>query len=35
VLDLGEASREAVLKRLAPVAAGLTLLLLLLWRRRR
>jgi carbon monoxide dehydrogenase subunit G len=35
VLDLGEASREAVLKRVAPVAAGLTLLLLLLWRRRR
>jgi uncharacterized protein len=35
VLDLGEASREAVLKRVVPVAAGLGLLLLLLWRRRR
>jgi uncharacterized protein len=35
VLDLGEASREAVLKRLAPVAAGIALLALLLWRRRR
>jgi carbon monoxide dehydrogenase subunit G len=35
VLDLGEASREAVLKRLAPVAAAMTLLVLLLWRRRR
>jgi carbon monoxide dehydrogenase subunit G len=35
VLDLGEASREAVVKRLAPVAAGIVLLALLLWRRRR
>jgi uncharacterized protein len=35
VLDLGEASREAVAKRLAPVAAGAVLLLLLLWRRNR
>jgi uncharacterized protein len=35
VLDLGEASREAVVKRLAPVAAGMALLVLLLWRRRR
>jgi uncharacterized protein len=35
VLDLGGASREAVLKRVVPVAAGMTLLLLLLWRRRR
>jgi uncharacterized protein len=35
VLDLGEASREAVIKRLAPVAAGMALLVLLLWRRRR
>jgi uncharacterized protein len=35
VLDLGEASREAVLKRVVPVAAGLGLLVLLLWRRRR
>jgi uncharacterized protein len=35
VLDLGEASREAVLKRLAPVAAGIGVLILLLWRRRR
>jgi hypothetical protein len=35
VLDLGEASREAVLKRVVPVAAGLGVLLLLLWRRRR
>ena len=34
VLDLGEASREAVLKRAVPVA-GIVLLLLLLWRRRR
>jgi carbon monoxide dehydrogenase subunit G len=34
VLDLGEASREAVLKRAAPVV-GIVLLLLLLWRRRR
>ena len=34
VLDLGEASREAVLKRAVPVA-GIALLLLLLWRRRR
>jgi carbon monoxide dehydrogenase subunit G len=35
VLDLGEASREAVAKRLAPVAAGAVLLLILLWRRNR
>jgi len=35
VLDLGEASREAVLKRVVPVGAGLVVLLLLLWRRRR
>ena len=35
VLDLGEASREAVLKRVVPVAAGLVALLLILWRRRR
>jgi uncharacterized protein len=35
VLDLGEASREAVLKRLAPVAAGMGLLIVLLWRRNR
>ncbi len=35
VLDLGEASREAVIKRAAPVAAGLLLLVLLLWRRNR
>jgi uncharacterized protein len=35
VLDLGEASREAVLKRAVPVAAGLVALLLILWRRRR
>jgi uncharacterized protein len=35
VLDLGEASREAVLKRVVPVAAGLGVLLLLLWRRTR
>jgi len=35
VLDLGEASREAVAKRLVPVAAGALLLLLLLWRRNR
>jgi uncharacterized protein len=35
VLDLGEASREAVLKRLLPVAAGMALLVVLLWRRRR
>jgi hypothetical protein len=34
VLDLGEASRGAVLKRAVPVA-GIALLLLLLWRRRR
>jgi uncharacterized protein len=34
VLDLGEASREAVLKRAVPVV-GIALLLLLLWRRRR
>ena len=35
VLDLGGASREAVLKRVVPVAAAMTLLVLLLWRRRR
>jgi carbon monoxide dehydrogenase subunit G len=35
VLDLGEASRAAVLKRLVPVAAAMTLFVLLLWRRRR
>jgi uncharacterized protein len=35
VLDLGEASREAMLKRLAPVAVGMGLLIALLWRRRR
>ncbi len=35
VLDLGEASREAVMKRVAPAAAGIVLLLLLLWKRRR
>ena len=35
VLDLGEASRDAVLKRVVPVGAGLVVLLLLLWRRRR
>ena len=35
VLDLGEASREAVLKRLAPVAVGMGVLIALLWRRRR
>jgi carbon monoxide dehydrogenase subunit G len=35
VLDLGEASREAVLKRVAPVAAAMTLLILLLGIRRR
>jgi carbon monoxide dehydrogenase subunit G len=35
VLDLGEASREAVLKRAVPVAGIALLLLLLLWRRRR
>jgi uncharacterized protein len=35
VLDLGEASREAVLKRVVPVAAGVAALLLLLWRRNR
>ena len=35
VLDLGEASREAVLKRVVPVAAGLGVLVLLLWRRSR
>jgi hypothetical protein len=35
VLDLGEASREAVMKRVAPAAAGIVLFLLLLWRRRR
>jgi carbon monoxide dehydrogenase subunit G len=35
VLDLGEASRQAVLKRLAPVAVGMGLLIVLLWRRRR
>jgi carbon monoxide dehydrogenase subunit G len=35
VLDLGEASREAVLKRVVPVAVGAAALLLLLWRRNR
>jgi uncharacterized protein len=35
VLDLGEASREAVFKRVAPAVAGISLLLVLLWRRRR
>ena len=35
VLDLGEASREAVLKRAVPVAGIALLVLLLLWRRRR
>jgi carbon monoxide dehydrogenase subunit G len=35
VLDLGAASREAVLKRVLPVAAGAAALLLLLWRRNR
>jgi carbon monoxide dehydrogenase subunit G len=35
VLDLGAASREAVLKRVVPVAAGIAVLTLLLWRRRR
>ena len=35
VLDLGEVSREAVLKRVAPVAAGAAALLLLLLLRRR
>jgi uncharacterized protein len=35
VLNLGEASREAVLKRVIPMAAGLAALLLLLWRRNR
>ena len=35
VLDLGEASREAVLKRVLPVAAGMAALILLLWRRNR
>jgi uncharacterized protein len=35
VLDLGEAGREAVLKRVVPVAAGVGVLLLLLWRRNR
>jgi uncharacterized protein len=35
VLDLGEASREAVLKRVVPVAAGMALLIALLWRRNR
>jgi uncharacterized protein len=35
VLDLGEASREAVLKRLAPVAAAMALLIVLLGIRRR
>jgi hypothetical protein len=34
VLDLGEASREAVLKRVAPVAAAMGLLILLLGIRR-
>jgi hypothetical protein len=35
VLDIGEASREAVLKRVVPVAAGVLALLLILWSRRR
>jgi carbon monoxide dehydrogenase subunit G len=35
VLDLGEASREAVLKRVVPVAVGAAALLLLLWKRNR
>jgi carbon monoxide dehydrogenase subunit G len=35
VLDLGEASREAVLKRVVPVAVGAAALILLLWRRNR
>ncbi len=35
VLDLGEVSRDAVLKRVAPVAAGAAALLLLLLLRRR
>ena len=35
VLDLGEASREAVLKRVVPLAVGLVALLLILWRRSR
>ena len=35
VLDLGEASREALLRRIVPVAAGMGVLLLLLWRRTR
>jgi carbon monoxide dehydrogenase subunit G len=35
VLDLGEASREAVLKRVVPVAVGMAALVLLLWRRNR
>ena len=35
VLDLGEASREAVLKRVVPVAAAMGLLVLILWRRQR
>jgi uncharacterized protein len=35
VLDLGEAGREAVLKRIAPVAGGMALLILLLGIRRR
>jgi uncharacterized protein len=35
VLDLGEASREAVLKRLAPVAGAMALLIVLLGIRRR
>jgi uncharacterized protein len=35
VLDLGEASREAVLKRAAPIAAGIAGLILLLALRRR
>lgn len=35
VLDLGAASREAVLKRVVPAAVGAAALLLLLWRRNR
>jgi uncharacterized protein len=36
-LDLGEASREAVLKRVIPLAAGLSALIVVIWlvRRRR
>jgi hypothetical protein len=34
-LDLGEASREAVLKRVVPLAAGLGALLVVIWLVRR